>query len=139
MPIFLFYNYIVNKYPMTKNKPIYHVEDKQINERLRFHRDLSMDLRSERDKSFIVGHWVLIYFITQSLLKIKKQKTYLVFLLLKRDSRQSAVLFILSTAAAILTKTYLITSPFFNPFCCKNELKLSFLFVYAASFQNGTR
>ena len=73
-----------------------------------------MNLRSERKKSvYFWSFWVLIYFITQSLLENKKQNTYLIFLLLKRDSRQSAILFILSTAAAILTKTYLIiTSPF---------------------------
>ena len=91
MQIFIFYNYIVNKYPMTKNKLIYRVEDKQIDERLRFHRDLSMDLRSERDK--FVYFWPLgPYLLYEAIItKKKKQKTYLVFLLLTRDSQPSCL------------------------------------------------
>ena len=53
---------------MTKNKPIYLVEDKQIDERLRFYRDLSIDVRSERDKSV---YYILYKEIQECLVKIK--------------------------------------------------------------------
>ena len=45
-------------------------------ERSRFYRDLSIDLRSERDKSVYFGHGVVIYFIMQSLVE-KTAKTHL--------------------------------------------------------------
>ena len=59
---------------------------------------------------FMFGHWVLIYFIMQSLLK-KRSKNLHCFPS-KRESLQTAILFIFSTAAAILTQTKLMNSPF---------------------------
>ena len=59
---------------------------------------------------FIFGHCVHIYFIMQPLLG-KEAKTYLCFPS-KRESLQSAILFMLSSAAAILTQTNLMKSPF---------------------------
>ena len=53
---------------MTKNKPIYLVEDKQIDDRLSFFRDLSIDVRSERDKSV---YYILYKEIQECLVKIK--------------------------------------------------------------------
>ena len=57
-----------------------------------------------------IGYWVLIYFIMQSLLG-KRSKNLFCFPS-KRESLQSAILFILSTAAAILMQTNLMKSPF---------------------------
>ena len=58
----------------------------------------------------IFGQWVLIHFIMQSLLE--KRSTNLPCCPPKRGSRQSAILFLLSTAAAILTQANLMKSPF---------------------------
>ena len=59
---------------------------------------------------FMFGHRVLIYFIMQSLLeKISKN---LPCFPSERENLQSAILCILSTAAAILTQTNLMKSPF---------------------------
>ena len=56
---------------------------------------------------FTFGHWVLIYFIMQSLLKKSKN---LPCFPSKRESLQYAILFILSTAAAILMHSNLMKS-----------------------------
>ena len=54
---------------------------------------------------FIIGHGVVIYFIKQSVLK-EIANNYLV-ILSKRGNLQSVILFMLSTAAAIIMQTKL--------------------------------
>ena len=66
-------------------------------------------LRSEHDKSVIFGHGVVIYFIMQSLFEIRRRNSPC--FPSKRESRQFAILFILSTATAILTQTNHMKSP----------------------------
>ena len=58
----------------------------------------------------IFGHGVVIYFIIQSLLEIRS-KNLPCFLSKRKKNRQSAILFILSIAAAILTQTDRMKSP----------------------------
>ena len=58
---------------------------------------------------FIFGHWVVIYFIMQSLLESRSKN--LPCFSFKRESQRSAILFSLSTAAAILTQTNRMQSP----------------------------
>ena len=59
---------------MTKNKPIYQVED----EKSRFHRDFSIDLRSERDKS--VYFWSLgTYLLYNAIITRKKKQKLTLF------------------------------------------------------------
>ena len=55
------------------------------------------------------GHEVVIYFTMQSLLEIRNKN--LPCFPSKRESRQSTILFILSTAAAVLTQTNRMKSP----------------------------
>ena len=104
--IFLFSEFltdIVNNYSMTKTRFIMSRISKQMKGRgftEPFHR---FNVPSVINR-FIFGHGVVIYFIMQSLLA----KTYLVFLL----SDRVAILFIWSRAAAILTQTNLMKSPF---------------------------
>ena len=57
---------------------------------------------------FIFGHGVVIYFIMQSVLEIRSKHLPC----FPSKSRQSAILFIWSRAAAILTQTNLVNSPF---------------------------
>ena len=75
---------------MTENKPIYH------------------GLRSERDKSVNFWSWGSYLIYNAIITRNKKQKLCFPP---KRESRQSAILFILSTAAAILTQTNRIKFP----------------------------
>ena len=72
-------------------------------ERSLFYRDRSIDLRSERDKSVYFGHRVVIYFTRPSLLE--KGSNHLPCFPSKGGILQSAILFILSTTAAIITQT----------------------------------
>ena len=73
-------------------------------ERSRFYRDLSIDLRSERDKSVYFSSWgsYLLYNVIGTR-KIAKQLPC--FFPSKRGNLQSAILFMLSTAAGIITQT----------------------------------
>ena len=110
---------------MTKNKPIYHVEDKPTNERRGFTEPFHW-LRSEHDKSVYFGHWVVIYFIMQSLLE--KRSKNLPWVPSKQWSRQSAILFIWSRATVILTQTILQIFFINKYFHCKTGLK-SFVYM----------
>ena len=57
---------------------------------------------------FIFGHWVLIYFIIQSLLE-KRNKTYLVFLLSERVCRLPPCLFFQSRSDSYANQSYEIS------------------------------
>ena len=93
---------------MAKNKLIYQVEDKKINERLRFYQDLSIELCSEHGKS--VSFWSLgVYLLHNAIITQKRKQKCIFFSFLARKSA-SAIFFILSTAAAIITQTNIITN-----------------------------
>ena len=80
----LLFAYIVNNYPMTKDKPIYHA---------RFHRALSSVYALSVINQFIqFSHGVVIYIIMQSL-RQKEAKTYIVFLLSDRVGSAPSCLF----------------------------------------------
>ena len=89
--------YIVNNYPLTKNKLI---------QRARFHRAHSSVYVPSVINRFIFGYGMVIYFIMQSSFE-KISKTHPVFLL-KEKNPISALLFIFTAAAAITphTKSY---------------------------------
>ena len=72
-------------------------------ERSRFYRDLSIDLRSQHDKSVYVWSWGS-YLLYNAIGTRKITKHYL-FFPSKRGNLQSAILFMLSTDAAIIMKT----------------------------------
>ena len=57
----------------------------------------------------------------------------------KRESRQSAILFILSTAAAILTQTNRMKFPLCRYILLWNWIEIVLLFVCVTSFQHCTR
>ena len=81
---------------------------------------------------FIFGHWVVIYFIMQSLLKEKK-KTYLVFLLSEKICTPPSYLFP-QQPQQLLRKPILWNLFFVDTFCRKSKLKSHFC-VYTPNFE----
>ena len=70
----------------------------------------SIDLRSERDKSVYV--WSLgAYLFYNAIITLKRKQTFTLF---SFKTSESVVLFILLTAAVVLTQTNLMKSPFWE-------------------------